>query len=59
VAFAPAKPSINAATIANDELENLITYPFNIESVKQLDAAAPGSRQTKTKDAPTEADAQP
>jgi hypothetical protein len=32
VAFAPAKPSINAAAIANDEFKNLITYPFQISS---------------------------
>jgi hypothetical protein len=38
--LAPAKPSINAAATANDELENLIPYPFNVDSVNQLDAAA-------------------
>jgi len=40
VAFAAPKPSINTAATANDELANLITYPFNVESVNQLDAAA-------------------
>jgi hypothetical protein len=40
VAFAPAKPSISASPTANDELANLITYPFNVESVNQHDAAA-------------------
>jgi len=56
------KPSINAAAIANDELENLITHPFNIESVKQLDAAALGSdrprRMRRPKPTPVDMDSE-
>ena len=44
MAFAPPKPrSINAVAIANDECEYLITYPFDVESENQFDAAVLGS----------------
>jgi hypothetical protein len=50
VALVPPKPtSINAVAIANDEFENLITYPFKIESENQFHAASLGSDSPRRK----------